>query len=943
MVYWMLSSFAPAVLQVLLDKLIDVGVSARKSIPGAETKLGKLKTTLSSVQTFINSADNKLTNEKWQDLLLEFENVAYDAVDLLEEIAMKVSDLHDGKLKRKNKVTRLFSSLFKRAMVPGIDEIQGKFDDIFKVMKRLAVSGSHLDRIASKLQTTSLRDDFPVFGRDDDERKVLNILLSTEESSNADNVSVIPIVGPVGVGKTTLAQLVYHHQETRDFFSLKMWISITRDFDVTKIIKSVIQEANWGSSSPLPNSEVNCLSSLDLLQQMLIKIIQEKKFLLVLDDLWNVKRREWDLLFGPLKKGLKGSKIIVTTGSHKVSSLVGTARPHPLNCLSEEDCWLLLKKEALGERDEGITPELEVIGKKIAKKCMGSPLVARVVGSLLSDKVDECVWKKINESRICDLSMVNDDIIPSLKSGFYRLPPHVRQCFAYCSLFPQGYGFERDTIVRMWMGEGFIMSDMERNIPEDIGRGYLYQLQQSSFLQVQGEKYRIHDALHGLAQSVSGEKFLRMEKFDASRITKYTRHLSLVCEEIQAVSPEASERCKSLRTLLALRANKPNIGGSFALFMRFRRLRVVDFSGYYLQELTGSIGNLKHLRYLDVSNTMLKWLPETTRELRVLQTLRLVNCQKLLYLPKHTGKLKSLLHLELGGNNQLNSMPSGIGKLTGLLTLSEFSIGHKSGQMKQLKNLNNIRGSLCLKQLEKLKKPQEAADAHLADKKRLEKLELRWTSVVDGRNDEFVLDKLISGSHESLKDLVLERYGGRRFPTCVSDPLMFSKLTTLMLYKCENCRVLPPLNQLPKLKTLIVDGMYELVTVDEIFLGDVGGFKSLKNLKLTNMSKLESWMGIPDNEMIELSALTIDNCPRMVILPPLHSLVSLKTLEFGKCTLLQSFPDGGLPHSVESLTIMTCPKLAEGCKQDGGKEWLKIKHIPIIEIDCKEVVHRSSP
>ncbi|KAL5720555.1 hypothetical protein ACHQM5_013219 [Ranunculus cassubicifolius] len=935
MVAQIVLSFAPALLQVLLDKLIDLGVYAHTSFPDAEAKLDKLKNTLFSVQSLINSGENKVMSEEWQGLLRDLDNVAYDAVDFFDEITMEVSD-------RKNKVRAFLSSLFDRGVVTKTDEIQDKFDDLFKVMKRQFLiersQGRHLEKIVSKLQTTSLHDGSSVFGREDDKTKVLDMLLRTEESSKADNVSVIPIVGPVGVGKTTLAQLVYHHKETEGFFSLRVWISITRDFDVMKIMKSIIQEANWGSSCPLSNAEISCLSNMQLLQQMLIKVIQKKKFLLVLDDLWNVKQKAWHLLLGPLKKGLKGSKIIVTTGSHAVSSLVGTAGPHHLSCLSEEDCWLLLKEAALGERNLVKAPQLELIGKKIAKKCMGLPLVASVVGSLLSSKVDEYEWNRVMESRICDLSVVNDEIIPSLKSGFHRLPPHVRLCFAYSSMFPQGYDFEKDKIVRMWMAEGFIMPDNERRLPEAIGSDYIYQLLQNSFLQKQGEMYRIHDALHDLAQSVSGEKFLRMEKFDASRLTKYTRHLSLVCQEIQAVAHEASERCKSLRTLLAFGTNNPANAVSFALFMRLKRLRVVDFSGYDLQELTVSIGSLKHLRYLDVSNTMLQWLPETTGELRFLQTLRVVNCRKLLYLPKHTGKLKGLLHLELGGNNQLTSMPSGIGKLTGLLTLSEFSIGHKSGQMKQLKNMNNLRGSLCLKKLEKLMKPQEAADAHLADKKFLNKLELEWTSAVDGRNDELVLDKLMSGTHKSLKEIVLIMYGGRRFPTCVTDPLMLSKLTSLSLYKCEHCRVLPPLNQLPMLSSLIVDGMDELERVDEIFLGDVGGFKSLETLKLCNMPKLVRWTGIRDTDMIGLSLLTIVNCPRMVILPSLHYLRSLKTLEFEDCPLLPSLPDSGLPYSIGSLTIVRCPVLAKRCRRDGGEDWLKIEHIPDIEIDYMKVV-----
>ncbi|KAL5720441.1 hypothetical protein ACHQM5_013109 [Ranunculus cassubicifolius] len=448
----------------------------------------------------------------------------------------------------------------------------------------------------------------------------------------------------------------------------------------------------------------------------------------------------------------------------------------------------------------------------------------------------------------------------------------------------------------------------------------------------------MHGAVHDLAQSVFGEKFSRMEETDDSYVNVGTRHLSIVCEKIPAKTFEATYKCKSLRTFLVFGERGTIISEvPHSLFLKLGRLRVLDLSSTQIEELTKSVGNLKHLRFLDLSNTLLKWLPETIQDLGVLQTLRLVNCSELLSLPKSTSRLKGLRHLELDGNNQLTSMPNGIGRLTGLQTISEFVIGPENGQMKELKNMNDIRGTLRIRQLEKVRNPQEALEANLANKIYLDELDLQWSSVADARNDEYVLDKLMTSPHENLKKLTLQKYGGRMFPKWVSSPL-FSKLTSIFFNECKNCGLLPPLGQLPRLKSLKIVGMHELTKVDRTFLGvgDVARFPSLETLELRDLPMLEGWVGVGEEDMASLREITISECPEMVILPSFHHLRSLQKLEFESCTQISSFSEQRLASSVKTLIIIDCPMLEERCKRNGD-DWTMIEHIPYIEIDYENL------
>ncbi|KAL5720445.1 hypothetical protein ACHQM5_013113 [Ranunculus cassubicifolius] len=193
-----------------------------------------------------------------------------------------------------------------------------------------------------------------------------------------------------------------------------MWVSVSKDFDVVRVTRSIIEAANGEGAR---------LSNLESLHLELARILRDRKFLL------------WDLLLEPLKYSLKGSKIIVTTRSHAVSSLVGTHGPYHLKCLSDDDCWLILKREAFGDVNLKTDAMWEDIGMKIARKCKGFPLTAKSVGRLLRCRVDEDAWNAVLRSKIWELPVIQTEVIPALRSTCDHLPSHLKQCFAYCSMF----------------------------------------------------------------------------------------------------------------------------------------------------------------------------------------------------------------------------------------------------------------------------------------------------------------------------------------------------------------------------------------------------------------------------------------------------------------------------------------------------------------------------
>ncbi|XP_077251628.1 disease resistance protein RGA2-like [Tasmannia lanceolata] len=194
-----------------------------------------------------------------------------------------------------------------------------------------------------------------------------------------------------GIGKTTLAQLLFNTHSVEDHFDPRMWVCVSDNFDVKRISRQIIESATKEES--ISNS-----ASMDLVQSRLQSLLNGKRYLLVLDDVWSEDDEKWDELKTLLSGGAKGSKILVTTRSEKVAWIMGTLPPLKLKGLSEDHCWMLFRERAFRVSGADENPNLVAYRKEIAKKCRGVPLAAKTLGSLMCFKRSEGEWLSIMES-----------------------------------------------------------------------------------------------------------------------------------------------------------------------------------------------------------------------------------------------------------------------------------------------------------------------------------------------------------------------------------------------------------------------------------------------------------------------------------------------------------------------------------------------------------------
>ncbi|KAH9782481.1 putative disease resistance protein [Citrus sinensis] len=685
-------------------------------------------------------------------------------------------------------------------------------------------------------------------------------------------------------------------------FDVKAWVSVSDDFDVLRISRALLESI----------TSTNCdFKTLNEVQVKLRIIVDGKKFLLVLDDVWNENYNLWEILKAPFMAGARNSKIIVTT-CHS-------------NLLSDEYCWSVFVKHAFERRDAGAHQFSKLFRKKIVAKCGGLPLAVSTLGGLLRTRHTEDAWEEIVSSKMWDLPQ-QTDILAVLRLSYHYLPSHLKRCFTYCAIFPKNYEFEKNELVFLWMGEGMIQQSRTGKLLEDLGNEFFCNpLSRSLFQQSSRDvrKFVMHDLVHDLAQLVSGATSFWLEEANKQlRTFERIRHFSYPCAWYEGKNKfHGLNKAPGLRTFLPLNArglstrNYITIMVLLDLLPKLKKLRVLSLEGYHIAHIPNSIKDLKLLRYINLSRTLIESLPESISSL--------FNLQNLL----------NLHHLDIGGSF-ITEMPSGMNRLKFLQTLSDFIVGRGIGSgLKDLKNLTFLCGKLCISRLENANDSWDAREASLCDKKGLEEFSLGWGSPFHSKNEvaeEKVHDML--QPHTNIKKLEITRYSGRKFPIWLGDP-SFSNMVALKLIGCENCTSLPAVGMLVSLKELTIQRMLVLRSIGSEICGNDCStpFQSLETLFFSDLPEWEFWDTGNQTGYVEifprLVELSIFGCPKLSGKLPDH-LPALETLVVSNCEelVLEIYRCKGLVCSspidsklTKCMAISSCSLDIYGCKGMFGK------------------------
>ncbi|KOM36449.1 hypothetical protein LR48_Vigan02g259900 [Vigna angularis] len=883
--------------QMTIDNLASRFVDIFRGNKSNKKQLSNLKMKLQAVDVVADDAEQKqFTDLRVRDWLLTAKCVMLDTEDLLEEIDHALSksqveaESQSSAKKVWNSLKSSFVSFFK-------NEIESRMEKLIENLEYLATQSHDLGLktvddvgvgsvFGSKLRSTYLPNESVIYGRDDDKEFVINWLTS----DIPNNLSILSIVGMGGVGKTTLAQHVFNDLRVDEAtYDVKAWVCVSVEFDVLKVSRKILEDVT-GS----PDESTNT----DMVHRRLKENLTGKKFLLVLDDVWNENLSNWEEVQKPLLFGAQGSRIVVTTRSKEVASTM-RSEEHFLEQLQEEHSSKLFAKHAF-HNDTQPNPQCREIGMKIVKKCKGLPLALKTIGSLLYNKSSVSEWDTVFQNEIWELPKERCNIVPALALSYIHLPSHLKACFAYCALFPKDYEFKKERLIQLWMTENFLQ---QSKTPEETCQQYFNDLLSRSFFQRSGdteELFVMHDLLNDLATYVAGDIYFRWELGQTNKIQKVTRHFLFELSNFGHFHGFGTLcKTKRLRTFLPTSDRKLVYFYWYCnmrideLLTKFKFLRILSLSHCSnLEELPDSVGNLEHLRSLDLSFTNIKKLSEKICSLSHLQILKLNCCSLLEELPSNLHLITTLCRLEFI-YTKVRKVPPGLEKLKNLtVIMNTFGVDHsmESG-IQRLGKLNNLYEDLRIWGLQDIENPEDALEADLKSKTHLMSLTLGWERTgnsIDSKKAEDVLENLQPS--KNLEVLSIFNYGGNKFPNwwLLDDSL--PNLVSLVLRNCDSCQHLPPLGLLPFLNNLYISGFDEIVSIDADFHGNnSSSFQSLKNLEFSDMKQWEKWeCQAVTGAFPNLQILSIKDCPKLKgQLPKLP--VPLGTLKITECQQLEAF------------------------------------------------------
>ncbi|KAK3417205.1 hypothetical protein EUGRSUZ_H02942 [Eucalyptus grandis] len=537
----------------------------------------------------------------------------------------------------------------------------------------------------------------------------------------------------------------------------------------------------------------------------------------------------------------------------------------------------------------------------MVKKCAGVPLAIKTISSLLYTKKKK-EWLNFKGCELSNIDDSDEGIMKVLKLSYVHLPSHLKHCFAYCALFPKDYVFDKQTIIQLWMAQGFIKASEGSDDLEETGNSYVSNMLCRSFIEVEeidddtGEvnTFKMHDLMHDLALKVAGDE-CKMIDLNEGGIIRGIRHASFASQLPSLQKVTSLLEATNLRTFLSLKERhiaEPNYFSNeyHEIISKFRHCRALRLC-YEDFGIPPSLGSqLKHLRFLDISrNPSIQNLPDSITDLVNLQTLNLSDCYHLTTLPRDMKKLVNLRHLLIGGCYSLSHMPCGLSHLSKLQTLQLFIIqkmdhkvpGGGVGSLDELGGLNRLAGSIALENLQFLQPVLN--EGHLREKQHLRCLELSWSMEQhDGKSDsdELVLWEYLR-PHPNLTRLRIDSCMNRSPPSWLSSIMNLIELT---LDSCREWKYLPSLElrhlrfiNLPKL-VVLPEGIQHITTLESL---DVTWCK--------NLTSLPEWIG----NFSSLQNLDIAGCSRLMCLPNgISRLTSLKTLRFIECPVLQ---ERGIP------------------------------------------------
>nr|XP_009764756.1 PREDICTED: putative late blight resistance protein homolog R1B-16 isoform X2 [Nicotiana sylvestris]XP_009764759.1 PREDICTED: putative late blight resistance protein homolog R1B-16 isoform X2 [Nicotiana sylvestris] len=663
-------------------------------------------------------------------------------------------------------------------------------------------------------------------------------------------LDVIPIVGMAGQGKTTFARKLYNNDNIVYHFDVRAWCVISQTYNRQQLLQEIFNQVTGSKGK---------VDKVGELADMLRKRLIGRRYLIVLDDMWDIKA--WEDLRLSFPNGETGSRIIVTTRLEEVGKQVKhDTDPYFLRFLTRDESLKLLQKKVF--QQEGCPPELQDVSLAVAKRCKGLPLVIILVAGIIKrKKMEESWWHEVKNALLSYLGEAEGYSLSTMQLSYDSLPDSLKPCLLYMGMFPEDARIPVSKLINFWIAEGFVQNIEYEKSMEEAAEDYLMDLISSNVVMVEKRSYngkvkycQVHDiVLHFCLEKSREEKFMLKVKGHYSNFqpsdwkgTRLSINLSNELSKIAMLTPKPFDQ--HLRSLIT------NYGGEtyvewnpFPQISKLGFLKVLDLSSHKVVPLSSiTLHPLIYLKYLAVRTNQFDFHPES--HLRHLETLIVLH-SKSVVLPPIFWKMEKLRHFEINGVvSNLKNNKQGIfeesPKLENLRILRHVRYPISVGEcldvlLQRCPNLQNLRLTISSYEL-----PKKICtfSPKLESLTRLQLLDLffegRRFSITELHFPSNLKKLKLEGPHivsavpliaglPNLEYLKLQDWGTKSEEWCLKD-IEFNKLKLLKLVSLGISRLDDPEESFPKLETLVIRMCHKLEEIPPSF----ADIETLKQIKL---------------------------------------------------------------------------------------------------------------
>ncbi|XP_024168325.1 disease resistance protein RPM1 [Rosa chinensis] len=888
---------------LLIGKIVAIVENEALSISSVRDEIDEIKQELVSMKSFLQDADGKKENSEGEETwVASVRDLAYDVEDIIDEFMYHIYEKQTGGLFPRwlHKIIHIPRSLwYKRQIANKLQKTTKMIKAIPERNQRYAIGGvegttSSIDVdkwVQNQAESSLFIKEDELVGIEGNKQTIMGWLMDEEQHQ-----TIVSVVGMGGSGKTTLVAKTFTNESVKRHFDCYAWITVSRTYAIEDLFRCLIKEFHQSRKEKVPApAKLKDMSYRELLEK-LVNYLESKRYLVVLDDVWDVKL--WTEINISLPDRRLGSRILLTTRKEDIAhySFGVVSHVHLIKPLDNNEAWELFSKKAFSTyHNRFCTPELEPLASKLVEKCKGLPLAIVALGGLMSSKKSTTEWRDVYNS--LNWHLTNNPLLDNVKSilllSYNDLPFRLKQCFLYCSLFPEDYLIRRKRLFRLWISEGLVQH-VQGVTPQAATENYLMELIVRSMLQVvrrnetgRPKAFKMHDLMRELALSMSTrEKFFVVYDGRESVMEEIgARRLSI--QSTEGTEIKSWIGMSKLRTLLVFVTGIIPLSFSNALPSGFKLLRVLDVEDMPLDKLPNDLVYLFNLRYLNLKGTAIRELPKSIGYLHNLHFLD-IRKTKIEALPKGFSKLLNLRHLMMYYNNKdYNDFKivsgtratSNISKLKKLQVLSrvqsEGNIIRLLGNMTQLTRIG-------------ITNLTERDEMDLCDSIQKMKLLTNLSLMVKDEEEFLRADNALFSPPPHLRKLCfigkLEKV-----------PHWFSSLDSLTSMHLHWPRLeedlLSHIEGLPFLGSLTLVNAY---VGSELRFSR--GFVKLSNLQLFKFPSL-SKITVEKGVMPNLQFLTLNSCMELKRLPHgLEHLTNLQTLslEFLSSQLIQSIREGGV-------------------------------------------------